>query len=79
VAYAPQHAYIKHGSVRDNILFGLPYWPARYQKVLKQASLLPDLETLNDGDLTQIGDDGINLVSIPVDTTDGRAGDKRPE
>ena len=63
VAYAPQQAYIRHGSIRDNILFGQPMWRSRYKEALREASLLADLEVLNDGDLTEVGDNGINLVS----------------
>ncbi|KDR69404.1 hypothetical protein GALMADRAFT_272012 [Galerina marginata CBS 339.88] len=61
VAYCPQTAWIQNASVRDNILFGQPYDEIRYWRVLEQASLLRDLELLADGDLTEIGEKGINL------------------
>lgn len=66
VSYAPQQAYIRHGTIRDNILFGQPMWRARYKEVLRQASLLSDLGLLEDGDLTEVGDQGVNLVCKPV-------------
>ncbi|KAK4686858.1 hypothetical protein P7C73_g3272, partial [Tremellales sp. Uapishka_1] len=61
VAYAPQQSYIIHGTIRDNILFGQPLWQARYQETLRQASLLPDLEILADGDMTEVGEKGVTL------------------
>lgn len=46
VAYIPQTAFIFGASVRDNILFGLPYESSRYQHAVESASLGPDLEHL---------------------------------
>jgi ABC-type transport system involved in cytochrome bd biosynthesis fused ATPase/permease subunit len=45
----------------DNILFNLPLDPERYQQTLKACALLSDLELLEDGDETEIGERGINL------------------
>ena len=45
----------------DNILFDLPYVEERYQKVLEACSLLSDLEILEDGDESEIGERGVNL------------------
>ncbi len=39
---------------RDNILFGQPLDEARYWGVVEKACLLPDLQTLPDGDLTEV-------------------------
>ena len=64
-AYSPQTSYIKHGSIRDNILHGLPLWPERYAAVLRQCALLADLDFLEHGDLTQVGEQGVTLVSLP--------------
>ncbi|ORY26307.1 P-loop containing nucleoside triphosphate hydrolase protein [Naematelia encephala] len=61
VAYSPQQAYIRHGTLRDNVLFGQPLWRDRYREALRQASLLPDIGLLQDGDLTEVGDNGVNL------------------
>jgi ATP-binding cassette subfamily C (CFTR/MRP) protein 1 len=63
VAYVAQSAWIMNRTVRDNILFGLPYDKARYSKVVDVCQLTHDLEMLDDGDLTEIGEKGINLVS----------------
>ncbi|KAF8900175.1 ABC protein [Gymnopilus junonius] len=61
VAYCAQTAWIQNASVRDNILFGQPFDQDKYWRVLEQASLLHDLELLADGDMTEIGEKGINL------------------
>ncbi|EJD45444.1 ATP-dependent bile acid permease [Auricularia subglabra TFB-10046 SS5] len=61
LAYAQQAPWIVNATLRDNIIFGEPVDEARYQKVLRACSLLPDLETLARGDRTEIGEKGINL------------------
>ncbi|KAJ3312632.1 hypothetical protein HDV04_002774, partial [Boothiomyces sp. JEL0838] len=61
VAYCPQTAWLMNGSVRDNILFGEEYDEERYYKVVKACALLRDLQTLEGGDMTQIGEKGVNL------------------
>ncbi|KAF8899910.1 ABC protein [Gymnopilus junonius] len=61
VAYCPQTAWIQNATVRDNIAFGQPYDEERYWRVIEQASLVHDLELLADGDLTEIGEKGVNL------------------
>ena len=42
----PQSAFIYNATVRDNILFGLPYDEAKYQRAIEAASLGPDLAIL---------------------------------
>lgn len=46
VAYVPQAAFIYNATVRENILFGLPYDEERYQTAIHAASLGPDLVQL---------------------------------
>jgi ABC-type multidrug transport system fused ATPase/permease subunit len=65
VAYVAQSAWILNTSVRENILFGLPYDEERYLRVLSVCQLTHDLEMLDAGDMTEIGEKGINLVSLP--------------
>ena len=43
------------------MLFGLPFEEERYQRVLEAVALTPDLRQLPAGDLTEIGEGGINL------------------
>lgn len=61
VAYASQVSYIRHGTIRDNILFDQLYWPERYAEVLRVTRLLPDLALMRNGDATEVGESGINL------------------
>ncbi|XP_060624168.2 ATP-binding cassette sub-family C member 2 [Anolis sagrei] len=61
VAYVPQQAWIQNATLKDNILFGSPLDEARYQQVIEACALLPDLQLLPGGDLTEIGERGINL------------------
>lgn len=61
IAYVPQNPWLLNGSIRDNILFGESYRPKRYQKVLELCALMPDIELMPAGDMTEIGERGINL------------------
>eukprot|EP00047_Mylnosiga_fluctuans_P021846 m.109714 g.109714 ORF g.109714 m.109714 type:complete len:1474 (+) comp9049_c0_seq5:48-4469(+) len=60
-AYVPQQAWIQNATVRDNILFGLPFDPQRYAQTISACALEADLLILPAGDLTEIGEKGINL------------------
>ncbi|KAI1312629.1 hypothetical protein EDD11_002901 [Mortierella claussenii] len=61
IAYVPQQAWIINATVRDNIVFGRLFDQERYDRILFASGLLPDLEVLAAGDLTEIGERGINL------------------
>uniref|UniRef100_A0A672I1S6 ATP-binding cassette, sub-family C (CFTR/MRP), member 3 n=1 Tax=Salarias fasciatus TaxID=181472 RepID=A0A672I1S6_SALFA len=61
VAYVPQQAWIQNATLRDNILFGKPYDEQKYCCVLDACALTPDLQVLPGGDMTEIGEKGINL------------------
>eukprot|EP00002_Diphylleia_rotans_P023662 TRINITY_DN4654_c0_g1_i15.p1 TRINITY_DN4654_c0_g1~~TRINITY_DN4654_c0_g1_i15.p1 ORF type:complete len:1232 (+),score=276.19 TRINITY_DN4654_c0_g1_i15:43-3738(+) len=61
IAYAPQQAWIKNDTVQSNILFGKPFAPQRYRKVIQACALESDLQVLTAGDQTEIGEKGINL------------------
>eukprot|EP01127_Copromyxa_protea_P009587 TRINITY_DN2277_c0_g1_i1.p1 TRINITY_DN2277_c0_g1~~TRINITY_DN2277_c0_g1_i1.p1 ORF type:complete len:1277 (+),score=324.69 TRINITY_DN2277_c0_g1_i1:241-3831(+) len=61
VCLVSQSAWILNATIRDNILFGLPYRHEFYQRVIKVSALVPDLEMMQHGDLTEIGERGINL------------------
>ncbi|CAL5185452.1 unnamed protein product [Lathyrus oleraceus] len=60
-AYVSQTAWIQTGTVRDNILFGSELDDQRYQETLQKSSLVKDLELFPYGDLTEIGERGVNL------------------
>ncbi|KAJ7311830.1 hypothetical protein JRQ81_006141 [Phrynocephalus forsythii] len=61
LAYVSQQAWIFHGSVRENILFGENYDERRYNYALKVCCLNSDLDLLPYGDMTEIGERGLNL------------------
>lgn len=61
IAYVSQTPWIENASVRQNILFDLPHDATRYDMVLSACALKKDLDMLTDGDLTDIGANGINL------------------
>lgn len=60
-SYVPQSAFLINASLQDNVLFGLPMLRSRYQATLDACGLLPDLVLLEDGDETEIGENGIGL------------------
>ncbi|KAJ0150497.1 hypothetical protein HZ326_7019 [Fusarium oxysporum f. sp. albedinis] len=61
IAYAPQKPYLTSGTIRDNILFCLPFDPSYYQRVLEAVSLSSDLSRLPQGDETPMGGTGATL------------------
>ncbi|XP_035029328.1 canalicular multispecific organic anion transporter 1 [Hippoglossus stenolepis] len=61
LAYVPQQAWIQNATLRDNIMFGSPTEERRLQEVIEATALCPDLELLPAGDMTEIGEKGINL------------------
>ncbi|CAI5503205.1 unnamed protein product, partial [Closterium sp. Naga37s-1] len=61
VAYVSQVSWIFNATVRENILFGLPYERQRYERAVRVSALERDLELLPGGDLTEIGERGVNV------------------
>ncbi|KAL4876553.1 P-loop containing nucleoside triphosphate hydrolase protein [Aspergillus karnatakaensis] len=61
VAYVSQDPWIENATIRDAILFGLPFDQGRYEDVIHACALTPDLKIFPDGDKTDIGSNGINL------------------
>lgn len=52
VSYAGQHPWLEHATIRDNILYGLPFNQSRYEAVLDACALRPDLKIFPAGDQT---------------------------
>jgi len=50
VAYVPQSPWVQNLSLRENILFGLPFDEEKYQKVIHAAALELDLKILPKGE-----------------------------
>jgi ABC-type multidrug transport system fused ATPase/permease subunit len=60
-AYVGQTPWIENATIKNNILFGLPYDPVRYENVIKACALTKDLAMFEDGDSTEVGAQGISL------------------
>eukprot|EP00117_Sycon_ciliatum_P032486 scpid8147/ scgid4352/ Multidrug resistance-associated protein 7; ATP-binding cassette sub-family C member 10 len=56
-----QETWLQHATIRDNILFGKPMNPVRYQEVLHACALQEDLAVLPAGDQTEVGENGVTL------------------
>ncbi|ODQ64107.1 hypothetical protein NADFUDRAFT_84114 [Nadsonia fulvescens var. elongata DSM 6958] len=61
VAYCSQQAWLLNASVRDNILFASDFDESRYDAVVDACGLKRDLEILENGDSTEVGEKGIVL------------------
>ncbi|KAG2688836.1 hypothetical protein I3760_09G112600 [Carya illinoinensis] len=61
VAYVPQVSWIFNATLRENILFGSEFEPARYWKSIDVTALQHDLDLLPGYDYTEIGERGVNL------------------
>ncbi|KAI9206778.1 P-loop containing nucleoside triphosphate hydrolase protein [Polychytrium aggregatum] len=61
VAYVAQTAWLMNATIRDNILFGEDYDEDRYHRVVFASALVRDFQNLEGGDLTEIGEKGVNL------------------
>ncbi|XP_038977801.1 ABC transporter C family member 14-like [Phoenix dactylifera] len=60
-AYVSQTAWIQNGTIQENILFGQPMNQEKYKEVIRVCCLEKDLEMMEFGDQTEIGERGINL------------------
>uniref|UniRef100_A0A804RDZ8 ABC transporter C family member 4 n=2 Tax=Zea mays TaxID=4577 RepID=A0A804RDZ8_MAIZE len=60
-AYVAQTAWIRNGTIQENILFGKPMHSERYSEIVNACCLEKDLEMMEFGDQTEIGERGINL------------------
>lgn len=61
VAYVAQQAWIQNQTLRENVLFGKRFNTQKYQNIIEACSLKSDLDVLPIGDMTEIGEKGINL------------------
>ncbi|KAL6712798.1 Transporter of the ATP-binding cassette (ABC) [Lecanora helva] len=61
VAYCAQQAWLANDTIKENILFASPFESSRYKSVLSACALERDLEILEKGDSTLVGEKGITL------------------
>ncbi|KAJ4251970.1 Transporter of the ATP-binding cassette (ABC) [Fusarium torreyae] len=61
IAYVAQSAWLVNANVRENILFSSPYDEQRYRNVIVACALERDLQILDHGDETLVGEKGITL------------------
>ena len=61
VAYCAQQAWLVNATIKENILFASPYDDDRYHEVISICALERDLEILDAGDQTLVGEKGITL------------------
>ncbi|KAJ3145325.1 hypothetical protein HDU89_007182 [Geranomyces variabilis] len=61
IAYVSQTSWIQNATLKENVLFGLPYDAKKYNAVLDACALRRDVELLAAGDEAEIGEKGINL------------------
>ncbi|CAB3400604.1 unnamed protein product [Caenorhabditis bovis] len=61
VAYVSQQPWILNQSLRQNIIMQSEFNKVLYDKIVEACALKEDLKQLPDGDLTEIGEKGVNL------------------
>ncbi|CAI4214795.1 unnamed protein product [Parascedosporium putredinis] len=61
IAYAAQSPWLVNANIKDNILFAAPYDEQRYKDVIVACALERDLDILDEGDETLVGEKGISL------------------
>jgi len=61
VSFCSQSPWIVNDTLRGNILFGRAYDVSRYEQVVRACALVDDLASMPAGDMTEIGERGINL------------------
>jgi ATP-binding cassette subfamily C (CFTR/MRP) protein 1 len=61
VSYVSQQSWIQNDTLRNNILFNNPYNEVKYNQIIDICQLKNDIELLVAGDMTEIGEKGINL------------------
>ncbi|KAK7757282.1 Transporter of the ATP-binding cassette (ABC) [Diatrype stigma] len=60
-AYVAQSAWLVNANIKENILFSSSYDEKRYKDVIVACALERDLEILDNGDETLVGENGISL------------------
>ena len=61
IAYVSQTPWVYSGTVRENIIFGMPFIEEKYNKVIEVCDLDKDFQSFPKRDLTEIGQRGVIL------------------
>ncbi|XP_077978183.1 ATP-binding cassette sub-family C member 9-like [Glandiceps talaboti] len=61
ICYVPQKPWLQNATLKENVIFGKDFELTRYQTVIEACALQPDIDILPAGDMTEIGEKGINL------------------
>ncbi|KAL0850177.1 hypothetical protein ABMA28_012050 [Loxostege sticticalis] len=61
MSYSCQESWLFPATVRENVLFGLPYEPEKYKRVCQACCLGPDFKQFPYGDLSLVGERGVSL------------------
>lgn len=61
IGYVSQNPWIISESIRDNILSGRAFDSQLYRRIIRACELSADLTSFSNGDLTEIGERGVNL------------------
>ncbi|ORY68183.1 ATPase-like protein [Pseudomassariella vexata] len=61
IGYCDQTPYLSNASIRENIIGFSQFDQARYREVIEATVLEPDLSILPQGDLTNVGSNGVTL------------------
>ena len=61
MAYVSQTPWVYSGTVRENIVFGLPFIEEKYNKIVEVCDLGKDITSFPKGDQTEIGQRGVIL------------------
>eukprot|EP00003_Mantamonas_plastica_P005852 TRINITY_DN1477_c0_g1_i3.p1 TRINITY_DN1477_c0_g1~~TRINITY_DN1477_c0_g1_i3.p1 ORF type:complete len:1396 (-),score=534.50 TRINITY_DN1477_c0_g1_i3:135-3824(-) len=61
ISFVGQQPWIHNETLKNNILMDTPYDAEKYLNAIRSSAMVPDLRVLPAGDLTEIGEQGINL------------------
>ncbi|KAF2106775.1 hypothetical protein BDV96DRAFT_693888 [Lophiotrema nucula] len=61
VAYCAQQAWLVNGTIKENIVFASAWSAKRYNDVIVACSLQRDIDILDNGDQTLVGEKGVTL------------------
>jgi ABC-type transport system involved in cytochrome bd biosynthesis fused ATPase/permease subunit len=66
IAYVPQQAWIQNATLQQNIIYTNALDEKKLKKVIENCALTQDLDILPGGQMTEIGEKGINLSGLII-------------